>query len=190
MKLTLIRHTRLAIAPGVCYGQSDIDIANSFNEELAIIQSKLAKNSYDAIYTSSLQRCAKLAQALNWSEAKPDDRLQELNFGDWELQAWDAIPRDVFDSWAHDYAHLSPPNGESFSQLQQRGIHFLTEMLTRFPNGHIAAVTHGGMIRALLAHALNLPLKGLFRFVIDYGSITQLEFGDANTVPKINFVNL
>ena len=190
MKLTLIRHTHLAIAPGVCYGQSDIDVANSFNEELAIIQSKLVDNSYDAIYSSSLQRCAKLAQALNRGEAKLDERLKELNFGDWELQAWEDIPRDVFDDWAHDYAHLSPPNGETFSQLQQRGIHFLTQMLMRYPNGHIAVVTHGGMIRALLAHALDLPLKGLFRFVINYGSITQLEFGGVESVPKINFVNL
>ena len=190
MKLTLIRHTRLAIAPGVCYGQSDIDVAASFIEEVAIVQSKLVNVTYEAIYTSSLQRCVKLAQALNMGTAKQDNRLQELNFGDWELQNWDAIPRDVFDGWAHDYVHLSPPNGETFSQLQQRGIQFLTEMLMHYPNGHIAVVTHGGMIRALLAHALNLPLIGLFRFVIDYGSITQLEFGDANTVPKINFVNL
>ena len=80
--------------------------------------------TYQAVYTSSLQRCVKLAQALNMVEAKQDNRLQELHFGDWELQAWDNIPRDIFDRWAHDYANIAPPNGETFSQLQQRGIHF------------------------------------------------------------------
>jgi alpha-ribazole phosphatase len=48
------------------------------------------------------------------------------------------------------------------------------------------------MIRALIAHVLNMHLKGLFRFKIDYGSVTQLEFGDADAgeIPKVNFVNL
>lgn len=190
MKLTLIRHTRLAIASGVCYGQSDIDVATSFSDEVAVLNAKLFNNTFDAIYTSPLQRCAKLALMLNAGESKQDNRLQELNFGDWELKPWDDIPRDIFDQWAHDYAHLAPPNGETFNQLQQRGIEFLNEMLSHYPNGQIAVVTHGGMIRALLAYALNVPLKGLFRFVIDYGSLTQLEFSNDAQIPKINFVNL
>ena len=79
-------------------------------------------------------------------------------------------------------------NGETFSQLQQRGLSFLEEILAQHPNEHIVVISHGGMIRALLAHALNMPLKGLFRFTIDYGSVTQLDFG--GSLPKIEFVNL
>ena len=41
MKLTLIRHTSLQIEPGICYGQSDIDVAVSFADELARTQAKL-----------------------------------------------------------------------------------------------------------------------------------------------------
>ena len=188
MKLTLIRHTSLQVATGICYGQSDIDVATSFASEAANAQTKLAKITFDAIYSSPLQRCVKLAQALNLGEPVVDNRLMELHFGDWELQAWDDIPRDTFDDWAHDYANLAPPNGETFSQLQQRGLSFLDEILSKHKNGHIAVVTHGGMIRALLAHVLNMELKGLFRFNIDYGSVTQLDFTQA--VAKINFVNL
>ena len=192
MKLFLIRHTALQVPSGICYGQSDIDVASSFMNEAMITQQKLASSSFDAIYASPLQRCLKLANTLDLSEPIVDNRLMELNFGDWEMSAWDDIPRDIFDVWAHNYADLAPPNGETFSQLQQRGIHFLEEILTQYPTGNIAVVTHGGMIRALLAHVLNMPLKGLFRFTIDYGSITQLEFGDTKlgAVPKINFVNL
>ncbi len=188
MKLTLIRHTSLQIEPGICYGQSDIDVAASFASELASTQSKLANSAFDALYTSPLQRCVKLAEALNLSEVAHDNRLKELYFGDWELRAWDDIPRDIFDAWAHDYANKAPPNGETFSQLQQRGIHFLAEMLAKHANEHIAIISHGGMIRALLAHVLNMELKGLFRFTIDYGSVTQLDF--SGTIPKVVFVNL
>ena len=188
MKLTLIRHTSLQIEPGICYGQSDIDVAVSFADELARTQAKISDIGFDAVYSSPLQRCVKLAEALNLGEVEHDNRLKELHFGDWEMHAWDKIPRDIFDVWAQDYASLAPPNGETFGQLQQRGLSFLDEMLSKHANEHIAVISHGGMIRALLAHVLNMELKGLFRFTIDYGSMTQLEFGAA--VPKINFVNL
>ncbi|MES2636491.1 MAG: alpha-ribazole phosphatase [Pseudomonadota bacterium] len=192
MNLTLIRHTCLQIAPGICYGQSDIDVAATFIQESRITKTKLADIEFNALYSSPLQRCEKLASALNIGVPIVDHRLKELHFGDWELHAWDAIPRDFFDVWAQNYANISPPNGETFTQLQVRAIDFLNEILIKHAAENIAIVTHGGMIRALLAHVLNMPLKGLFRFNIDYGSITQLEFGDVKSgaVPKINFVNL
>ena len=188
MKLTLIRHTTLQIAAGICYGQSDIDVSANFMDEANALKQKLANSQFAAIYSSPLQRCAKLAGSLDRAEPILDVRLMELHFGDWELQAWDDIPRDYFDIWAQDYANLAPPNGETFSQLQARGLSFLAEMLAKHKAEHIAIVTHGGMIRALLAHVLNMELKGLFRFNIDYASVTQLDF--SQTVPKIMYVNL
>ena len=194
MKLTLIRHTTLQVAPGICYGQTDIDVSASFADELLKTQNKIASMAlsatpFDVMYCSPLQRCVKLAEALNLGDAQHDTRLKELHFGDWEMQAWDDMPRDIFDAWAQDYANLAPPNGETFSQLQQRGLAFLNETLEASPEANICAVTHGGLIRAMLAHALNMPLKGLFRFDIDYGSVTQIVF-KKDAVPKINFVNL
>ena len=188
MKLTLIRHTSLQVATGICYGQSDIDVAESFVSEVEKTKEKLAGTAFNAVYASPLQRCLKLADALKLGKPIEDARLMELNFGDWELQAWDDMQRDLFDAWAHGYAGIAPPNGETFSQLQQRGLHFLEEILIKHANEHIAVISHGGTIRALLAHVLNMPLKGLFRFTIDYGSVTQLDF--SQTVPKITFVNL
>lgn len=187
MKITLVRHTSLQISPGICYGQSDIDVAASFLDEANQLKRKLTHAKFDAIYTSPLQRCLKLAMALDLGEAVEDARLMELNFGDWETRAWDDIPRDIFDAWAHDYANLAPPNGETFGQLQQRAIHILEELKLENASKHILIVTHGGLIRALLAHVLNMELKGLFRFNIDYASVTELDFSEK--VPKINRVN-
>lgn len=187
MKVTLIRHTALQVPNGVCYGQSDVDVAASFIEELGTLRAKLTDTRFTCIYSSPLQRCAKLAIALQHGEPVLDARLAELHFGDWEMQAWDDIPRDVFDEWAHNYAHIAPPNGETFSQMQQRALGFLAEAQTQHAGQEITVVTHGGVIRALIAHVLNMPLKGLFRFHIDHGSITQLEFGSA--VPRVIFVN-
>lgn len=187
MKLHLIRHTSLAVPSGVCYGQSDVDVAATFYDELAQLKRKLADTTFDAVYASPLQRCSKLAHALDMAPIMLDERLKELHFGDWEMQAWDAIPREVFDVWAQDYANLSPPKGESFSTLYARCAEFIEEVSSHSQGKNIAVITHGGVIRAMLANALNMPLKGLFRIVVDYGSVTQISFGDA--VPRVHFVN-
>ncbi|MDP3607610.1 MAG: alpha-ribazole phosphatase [Methylophilus sp.] len=187
MRLTLIRHTSLQIPTGVCYGQTDIDVAANFMQEATQTKDKLKHLQFDAVFSSPLQRCVKLAQALAADNIRHDVRLKELHFGDWEMRAWDEIPRDVFDHWAQNYAELAPPNGETFQQLQMRGIAFIDEIQQQHPTGHVLVVTHGGMVRALLAHALNMQLKGLFRFHIDYGSVTQLDF--CGGVPKVEFVN-
>lgn len=191
MRLTLIRHTSLQVGQGICYGQTDVDVAASFAEEALQTKAKLNdmlnNRQVGAVFTSPLQRCAKLAQALVTADITHDARLKELHFGDWEMQAWDDLPRDYFDEWAQNYAHMAPPNGETFSQLQQRGVAFIHELQQTYPQEHVLVVTHGGMIRAMLAHVLNMPLKGLFRFNVDYGSMTQLDFSGA--VPKITFVN-
>jgi alpha-ribazole phosphatase len=187
MRLTLIRHTSLQIPSGVCYGQSDIDVAATFIQEATLTKDKLRHLNFDAVYSSPLQRCMKLAHALGSDDIQHDERLKELHFGDWEMRAWDEIPRDVFDHWAQNYAELAPPNGETFQQLQKRGIAFIDEIQQQHPTGHVLVVTHGGMVRAMLAHVLNMQLKGLFRFDIDYGSVTQLDF--CGSVPKVEFVN-
>lgn len=195
MNLTLIRHSSLDIAPDICYGQSDVDVSSQFDDELHQLQSKLEAFTFDAIYASPLQRCHKLAQALcadetmgvTASEIKLDARLKELSFGDWELSPWHAIPRETFDIWANDYANLAPPNGESFSQLHARTKGFVEDLSRDAQGQNILVVTHGGVIRAMLAEVLNMPLKGLFRITIDHVSVTQISFSGA--VPKISFVN-
>lgn len=187
MKLHLIRHTSLKIPSGICYGQSDVDVSDNFDAEQSLLREKLAHVKFDAVYASPLQRCTKLADALGLGDMQLDERLKELHFGDWEMQAWDSIPRDVFDVWASDYANLSPPNGESFSQLHQRSISFISEVSKHSHGKNIAVITHGGVIRAMLAEVLNMPLKGLFRMVIDHASVTQISFDDE--VPRIHFVN-
>ncbi len=196
MQLFLIRHTTPQVKAGLCYGQSDIDVTASFSEELNDIGAKLdsIKSSgveLHAMVTSPLQRCVKLAHALNLKlvlgEILEDHRLKELNFGDWELQAWDAIPRTEFDIWADDYANLAPPNGETFAELHERAKSFIAELSEHSQPHNIVVVTHGGMIRAMLAEVLQIPLKRLFRFQIDYGSVTHLAFDGA--VPRIVKVN-
>jgi alpha-ribazole phosphatase len=196
MKLTLVRHTSLDIAPSICYGQSDVAVSANFENERMTLQKKLAAFEFDAIYASPLKRCHQLAQALCADELfghtseniKLDERLKELHFGDWEMSPWDEIPREKFDVWANDYANLAPPNGETFSELHARAKGFVEDVSSHSQGKSILVVTHGGFIRALIAEVLQMPLKRLFRLTIDHASVTQLEFN--GEVPKVLLMNL
>lgn len=195
MRITLIRHTTLNVAPHICYGQSDVEVSASFKTELQALLQKLRSHEFDAVYASPLRRCHQLAQALcaedglkvAADEIRLDERLKELNFGDWEMRPWDAIPREPFDRWASDYANLAPPNGETFTELHARAKRFVEDVSDHYQGKNLLVVTHGGLIRALIAETLNLPLKRLFRIAIDHGSVTELEF--KGEVPKVLRIN-
>ena len=57
MEVCLIRHTKTAVIPGTCYGNSDVDVADSFLEEAGKVRESLKGERFDAVYSSPLQRC-------------------------------------------------------------------------------------------------------------------------------------
>lgn len=187
MQLYLIRHTTPAVPPGVCYGQVDVDVAATFFDEVQAVRAKIADITPAASYSSPLSRAARLAASLGLGETQHDARLMELDFGDWELRAWEEIPQEHLDRWGKAYTHIAPPGGETFIELHGRASDFLRELLDRHRGQDVVVVTHAGVIRALLAEVLNLPLTEVFRFHLDYGSVTHLRLGDA--VPAVGYVN-
>ena len=174
MELYIVRHTTPAIQPGICYGHAELDLHVDADKEIAEVCDKLADVQPAAFYTSPLLRCRRLAEALPWGEAQQDERLKELHFGDWEMQRWDAIPREIFDFWAMRFVEHAPPGGESFQDLYQRASAFFTECAQKNAGLTVVAVTHAGVIRALLAHALKLPLENVPGFHLDFGGVTKL----------------
>lgn len=187
MELYLIRHTTPGIASGICYGQSDVALAEGYAQEAAHVCAKLAGVAAAACYSSPLQRCARLAERLGAGEPRHDERLQELHFGAWEMQPWDAIPRHELDRWGESYVNAAPPGGETFADLHRRATTFLRDLIDCRHSGPVLAVTHAGVIRALLAEVLALPLQQTFRFHLDYGSVTQLQIGTSSaTVGWVN----
>jgi alpha-ribazole phosphatase len=187
MQLHLIRHTTPAVASGVCYGRSDVDVAASFATEVQAIRDKISHITPAANYSSPLSRCSRLASSLELRDTRHDARLMELDFGDWEMQAWEDIPREHLDRWGMAYTHTAPPGGETFIELHGRASAFLQEQLARHRGHDVVAVTHAGVIRALLADALNLSLAEVFRFHLDFGSVTQLRMGSGH--PVVGYVN-
>jgi alpha-ribazole phosphatase len=177
MEVYLVRHTETVCEKGICYGQSDIGIREPYD---AIFESILSQLPQDAIlYSSPLQRCAILAKHIQKNtqieSIIEDSRLMEMDFGDWELKSWDAIPREVLDPWMEDFVTVNVPNGESFVDLDYRVREFLDNSISKVHTKPIIIVAHSGVIRSILCRINNLPLQEAFKTTLDYGAVIKVE---------------
>lgn len=158
MRLILVRHPRPDIAPGLCYGRSDVPVAAGETERVhqRLLAAGLPRSlpRLLPIYASPLRRCAGLAHALAAPPLAPtfDPRLAEMDFGDWEMRGWDNIPIGEVDAWAADLLRYRPGGGECVLDVARRVDAFRRDLLEA---GHAAAlvICHAGTMRLL--HALH-----------------------------------
>ena len=151
MQLYLIRHPQPEIAAGICYGRSDLPLRTPWTAET--LRERLPAGV--KIVSSPLQRCASFAAALS-SDFSTDVHLTELDFGAWEMQAWDDIPRAQIDAWTADPLGYDGHGGESVAQMQARVRRALAE-LDGGDGGACVWVTHAGVMKLVLAELLALP---------------------------------
>lgn len=172
MIITAIRHTSVDVPSGICYGKTDVPLALTFRSELDSIRQKLADETFDAVFSSPLSRCTKLATELFPEEQlRSDHRLTELDFGDWEMTPWNTI----FESpegkvWFGNYTRACCPNGESLIDLISRTKMFLDD-LKEMKHERIVLLTHAGVIRALMCLIQHKTPEEAFQTPLVYGQI-------------------
>lgn len=172
MHLTLIRHTRV-LAHGLCYGRYDPPLAETFEQEAQVIAQKLSASTEMPFYCSPAERCRRLAERLGLN-VRHEDRLQEINFGDWDGVPWLEIPREHSEAWLSDFVNHVPPNGESYAHLSQRALGLLAELKTK--HAQVGLITHSGVIHAVLAHVRGIPLAESYeKLSVGYGEVVQVQ---------------
>lgn len=187
MDIYLIRHTKTGTMNGLCYGQSDVALADSFADEARFVREKLPDLSADCLIISSpLTRCVQLAETF-LRPIETDGRLQEVKFGDWENQRFDEIDTNLLKNWTENFVAMPPPNGESFSDLCHRAGKFWDELIEKKPAEQVLLITHAGVIRALFAHVLQLPPANAFKFRVDAGSVHKLQH--INDYTYVHYIN-
>jgi len=171
VRVYLIRHPRPAVAPGVCYGASDVDLADDLLDCAPRLRKVLPAQL--PLFSSPLRRCRRLAEALHEAPSY-DARLREMDFGQWELRSWAKIPRTELDAWAAAPLSYAPPGGESVGALQARVTAFLGER--GWPDGaDFGVVTHAGVMKILAAQLQGLAAESWFQLSFGYGELTLLE---------------
>ena len=181
MTIYIVRHTIPRGAQGLCYGQTDLDVDVTFQDEANQIKSKLPGRSFELVYSSPLKRCLKLARELAPdNHITVDHRLIEVNCGDWEMVSWDDIPQEAVDNWADMMTTFSFPNGESFSDVRERVAHFYREL---DHSKEILVVAHAGVIKTLQTIVNKVTLKEVMRIRLGYGVMFFIEEGVMKALP-------
>jgi alpha-ribazole phosphatase len=174
MKVYLIRHTMPEVPIGMCYGQTDVPLAPSFEEDAAITLSKLKQYSFDRVYSSPLFRCVHLADYCGFPQPILDNRLKEMNFGEWEMQYYDQIKDERLQAFFDDYLHVSPTGGESFPMFYQRVSSFLDELKSENIS-NAALFTHGGVQVCAMIYAHLVQIEDAYTHSLSYGSILEID---------------
>lgn len=147
MQLWLARHAHPLVEPGTCYGALDVGADETATRLAAEGLAKTLPEGLAARH-SPLRRCEQLAQALQRLRPdltlKPDLRLREMNFGNWEGRTWQAIGPDALAAWTDDFANHRPGGGESVTEFMQR----VAAAWAEIGSAPALWITHAGVIRA------------------------------------------
>jgi len=169
MRLWLVRHARVQLAGGLCYGASDVPADPEHTQAVAATLASVLPTGVP-LWVSGLGRAQQLAAAVRAKRADlapptVDLRLNEMDFGQWELQAWEAIPRSAFDVWMAEFALHRFGGAESTQQVIDRVAAALNA--TRETGAADAVwICHAGVIRALqylAAHGAS-PIEGVHQW--------------------------
>jgi alpha-ribazole phosphatase len=184
MRLYLVRHPPTVVAAGVCYGSTDLDVLPAEHAAVAERLSPLLPRAA-RLFSSPLARCAGLAtllaDALGSLPPTFDQRLVEMDFGAWEMRAWNDIARGDIDAWCADRLAYRPGGGETVLQVAQRVLSFLRDLETQ-RTGSAIVVCHAGTVRMLQASASFSAAADVARHAFDqpssigYGELHILDF--------------
>ena len=186
MQIYLIRHPQPRDATGLCYGRLDVAVdrqalANTAGAVRRQIPVQVMRRA--PIYTSPLSRCADLARELSRPRepiSAPD--LMEMDFGAWEGQPWDTVPRDDLDQWAEDVWCYRPGGGESAQAVAERW-HRWVAGLQECKRDPVIAVTHAGIIRVALAQNQRPAGTYVARTAVEFGSVHCFCISDTSSKP-------
>ena len=159
MKLWLCRHAPVLLDAGICYGSTDLK-ADSAGTNLAAAQLAQVLPQGCPVWASPLTRTRQLANALrglrpDLGAVVWDARLQEMDFGHWEMQTWDSIGQPAIDDWVSHFAHHAVGGAESTQDVVNRVALMVVKTQTlNVPD--VVWVTHAGVIRAV-QYLLQVP---------------------------------
>lgn len=175
METVLVRHTSVDVPPGVCYGRTNVPLRATFPQEAAAVAATLPSPPFDAVYTSPLSRCARLAAFCGWPDAVREPSLMEMDFGAWEMRSWTAISDPRLETWFADWMHAPVAGGESFDGMCGRVGAFI-DRLKAAGLGRVLLFTHGGVIACARTVAGSCSVEQAFAGLTPYGGIVTLQF--------------
>jgi broad specificity phosphatase PhoE len=154
---------------------------------------KVSRYPVQVVYSSDLQRAHATAKAVARkfdTEVVVRSGLREMHFGSWEGLTWRQAARRfprVSRAWVTRFPHEAIPGAERFDTFKRRVAREFNEIVTANPGKCVAIVTHAGVARLLVARALGVSDRQLFRIAVDPSALSVIDvFRDGATVQLVN----
>lgn len=171
-QLYLVRHGETEWSKsGQHTGHTDIELTKRGQEQAAALREPLSQLSFDAVYSSPLQRARKTAELAGFSEVGLHDDLMEWDYGQLEGRTSKDIQRDYPDwrIWTGEV-----PGGESAEQVVARLQRFIAEVRSS-EHQKVLVFAHGHSLRVLTLAWLDLPITAGELFEIDTATLSVLD---------------
>ena len=188
LRVDLVRHGETELGGGL---RGSIDDALTDTGWAQMRAAVIGQGPWDRLVSSPLQRCALFAEELAAQLGVPvqlDKNLQELHFGAWEgqsaaaLMETDAQALGLF--WADPYS-FTPPQGEPVAEFSARVLAALERLHANCADERILLISHGGVMRLLLAQARGLPREQLLNVEVGHGALFSLTVEPAGVLKEV-----
>jgi len=179
----LIRHGEsIWNAQGRVQGWSDPRLSRAGLAQGEAVARRLAALPLARLYTSPLRRAAQTARVIaeaSETSARPVAEFREIGLGVWEgMPVWSLRRRypTLYETWLRTPSKAQIPQGEGIARFRRRVAAAFRMVLEETPAGATAViVTHGGVIRVIVAAVLGIPFDLLTRGIsLGNASVTRL----------------
>ncbi len=189
LRLDLLRHGETELGGGL---RGSLDDALTDTGWAQMREAVVGQGPWDRLISSPLQRCARFAEALGTQLHLPvqlEKDLQELHFGAWEGQSAAALMETDADGlglfWADPYA-FTPPQGERVADFATRVLAAVERLHVAYAGERLLLISHGGVMRLLLAQARGLPREQLLNVEVGHGAMFSLSVESAGLLKEVS----
>ncbi len=163
-------------------GQSDVPLNAEGRNQCRTLAARMSAIPLDVVYTSDLSRAQESARMIAGAHTVVlDTRLREVNVGRCiGLTAAEIAAREpgFYAAMKTDPDGTPFPGGESNYDVKLRTLEAFSAIRARYPEGRVAVVTHGGVIKLLVGEVLGLPMSERHRILLENCGLTVIEWGN------------
>ncbi len=188
--IVFVRHGQTASnRGGQLQGRFDAPLTAEGEAQAKCVAAALQREAPARVVSSPLVRARATADAIAASlglVAEVDDRLVELDYGEWDQLRMLDIPAEAWRKW-RETVSFSPPGGESLEAVTARVVEFCNDHFSAATDESVVAVSHVSPIKAAVCWALGTDERASWRMRLGLASITRIDGGEDRAPLLLSF---
>jgi probable phosphomutase (TIGR03848 family) len=182
-RIVLLRHAHsVANEKNLLAGRTPgIELSKTGRDQALQLVNRLGAITFDEIAVSPMQRCREtidpwLTSSDGKSRVVTDDSISEVDYGSWSGKSLASLRRKSQWKVVQDFpSQMVFPEGESLLEMQGRALSGFYRLNSVKGKGPRLLVSHGDVIKSIVAHCLGMHLDQFQRLVIEPASITIID---------------